>query len=331
MSLTVMDGRCSTRQSNLRTTAVNPPRVEVIAIRDSDGPTDITVYINGQQAPTDEYVIDAGTGWNWDEWLEQRDANIAIASPGCLPHLIDAYDNPPSGHYIEERDDTDWLHGIPHEILYPPLTRLADDAIDWITLDVDRHSNSHDVVLNYLRENLRPGHTLIAHTRASANPRQTDASHMLYAAVADASGTVSAHVMQYRRRRDHGQSTIHLKHEHETHRPAATDGVTARLLAALSPTTSGRAQLWRWSARVTHEAAVRARQRAKTAVGSVIRLRHSHNFGPNIGMVDTVRVVSPRKFQIVTVCEDGRFTNGPTVTAPTRWALAAFDTITPTA
>ena len=93
---------------------MSQPKVEVIVVRDPDGGIGTYVYIDGHPASiTEEYTIDAGSGWQWDEWREHRDRCLAAASPACRAELLDTFTDPPGGNYVEDRDDVDWLDGVP--------------------------------------------------------------------------------------------------------------------------------------------------------------------------------------------------------------------------
>lgn len=89
------------------------PELEVIVVRDPDGPSEIEVFLDGVPVRPTEYVIDAGAGWHWDDWTEARDANLATASPAARTALLSRYDNPPGGQYVEDRDDAPWLDPVP--------------------------------------------------------------------------------------------------------------------------------------------------------------------------------------------------------------------------
>lgn len=89
------------------------PIVESVVVRDPDGPTDVSTFINGQPVKSVEYVIDAGAGHMWEDWVEARDANLAKASsPAVREALLEAYADPPGGEYVEDREYTPWLDGV---------------------------------------------------------------------------------------------------------------------------------------------------------------------------------------------------------------------------
>ena len=85
------------------------PQVEVIVVRDPDGPTEIEVFVSGTPVDSAEYVIDAGSGWQWEDWVEARDENLATASPTVRAALLRHYDDPPGGQYVDDRDDAPWI------------------------------------------------------------------------------------------------------------------------------------------------------------------------------------------------------------------------------
>lgn len=64
------------------------PRVEAVVVRDLDGGVDVQVFIDGAPAPVSEYVVDAGAGWDWDQWKDWRDSCLATASPATQAALL---------------------------------------------------------------------------------------------------------------------------------------------------------------------------------------------------------------------------------------------------
>lgn len=90
------------------------PLVEVLVVRDCDAGTTVQVAVAGQVV-TDvgELHVDAGSGWDWPDWVEHRDECISGASPAMKPHLREAFDDPPGGRYIDGRRGRDWLDGAP--------------------------------------------------------------------------------------------------------------------------------------------------------------------------------------------------------------------------
>ncbi|MGW5147594.1 hypothetical protein [Rhodococcus koreensis] len=96
-------------------------RIEIIVVRDPDGPTEIQLFADGEKV-TDftEYVIDAGAGHMWEDWTATRDENLRIASEGAREVLLEEYDDPPGGEYVEDRETNHWLYGIPDFDDYGP-------------------------------------------------------------------------------------------------------------------------------------------------------------------------------------------------------------------
>ena len=85
------------------------PELELIIVRDPDGGNDVQAFLGGEPIDATEYVIDAGSGIEWESWKETRDRNLAAASPQARAALIPAYDDPPGGSYVEGRDDEPWI------------------------------------------------------------------------------------------------------------------------------------------------------------------------------------------------------------------------------
>lgn len=95
------------------TASAAAPQVEVIVVRDPDGPCEVETFVDGAPVHFTEYVLDAGAGWQWEDWTEARDENLATASPTVRAALLRHYDEPPGGEYIEDRDDAPWLEPVP--------------------------------------------------------------------------------------------------------------------------------------------------------------------------------------------------------------------------
>ncbi|MDV6247025.1 hypothetical protein [Rhodococcus opacus] len=83
--------------------------VEAVIVRDPDGPTSVWVFVGGEPVEAVESCIDAGAGWDWDDWTEHRDEMLAGASPAARELLLTLLDGPPGGVYVEGRDDRPWL------------------------------------------------------------------------------------------------------------------------------------------------------------------------------------------------------------------------------
>lgn len=87
------------------------PRIEIIAVRDPDGDTAITVFVDGRPTSAEVTTIDTSRGWVWKDWTEHRDTSLAAASPACRAALVAIFGNPPGGEYVTGRD-VDWLDGV---------------------------------------------------------------------------------------------------------------------------------------------------------------------------------------------------------------------------
>lgn len=85
---------------------------EVIVVRDPDGGTDVTVLIAGEQLDAEEYLIDAGAGWVWEDWAQHRDDCLGSSSPKAREVLLEAFTDPPGGRYVTDREERVWLDGV---------------------------------------------------------------------------------------------------------------------------------------------------------------------------------------------------------------------------
>ena len=199
-----------------------------------------------------------------------------------------------------------------------------------IAIAVDRDTDTHTFVLDYLRGNLAPTARIVDHNRyATGDGRYTYGwAYALYAAVADQAEQVTAYVLLYQRRFSDGASWIHIKALHETDGPAEYEGVTQRLLGKLTPTDSEYARTWRENARDWHTTRLAATKAARAAVGSVIQLPRSYNYG-RAGAVQVVKVLSPTLFAPAYVGADGHpyVDTGIRLRAPKRWAAEEFETV----
>lgn len=83
--------------------------IEVIVVRDPDGPTEIQVFVDGFPRTVTEYHVDPGAGWTWTDWTRARDDNLANASHAARAALRKVYANPPGGEYISDRGGASWL------------------------------------------------------------------------------------------------------------------------------------------------------------------------------------------------------------------------------
>ena len=80
------------------------PKLELIIVREPDGPTDIYPYLDGVAlSPADvvEYVIDAAAGHTTEDWIQMRDDAVAAASPAVAVQLAAEFTNPPGADEID--------------------------------------------------------------------------------------------------------------------------------------------------------------------------------------------------------------------------------------
>lgn len=79
-------------------------KIEVVVIRDPDGYNDVTIYRDGEPLRADEYyeyLIDAGAGHEYSDWLAYRYECMSQASESLRPRLTTLFDDPPGRKYIE--------------------------------------------------------------------------------------------------------------------------------------------------------------------------------------------------------------------------------------
>ncbi|MEU8899474.1 hypothetical protein [Nocardia sp. NPDC048505] len=95
-----------------RPTTPTPALVEVVVVRDPDGPNVAVVLVDGIRCPAVQFDIDAGAGWTWSDWKDARDVNLNAASPAARDALLDLYRLPPGGRYLWDRGDAGWLDGV---------------------------------------------------------------------------------------------------------------------------------------------------------------------------------------------------------------------------
>ncbi|WP_040713630.1 MULTISPECIES: hypothetical protein [Nocardia] len=190
-------------------------------------------------------------------------------------------------------------------------------------------TDTHRFVLDNLRELLPDGHRVVEHCRTSLGTgRHGGWSYALYAAVADTTTTpvtVSASVVLYLRQHREGASEIVVKHLHETEGPVDHEGVTRRVLQALTPTEDPAACEWRGHAIDHHRAVAEGRRRARDAVGAVIRLDRAYTYGHGVGAVEQVLVVSPTSWRRAEITEGRTVTDSPLLRAAPGWALREFE------
>ncbi len=88
--------------------------IEVVVVRDPDRANEIFVFCDG--APVVDFMefeIDAGSGWQWDDWKASRDHSLRVASAAVRERLLGIYSSPPGDEYIEGKpDDVGWLDGV---------------------------------------------------------------------------------------------------------------------------------------------------------------------------------------------------------------------------
>lgn len=68
-----------------------------VVVRDPDGPTEVPGPDNGEPVEVAESCIDAGAGWDWDDWKEHRGDMLAGASPAAREPMLTLLDGPPAG------------------------------------------------------------------------------------------------------------------------------------------------------------------------------------------------------------------------------------------
>ncbi|MGN2638797.1 hypothetical protein ACTD5D_22040 [Nocardia takedensis] len=228
--------------------------VEVVVVCDElSAQPHVSVYLDGVPVAATSYVIDAGAGWEWEDWREFRDEALSTpSSPACRAELLDVFDDPPGGESMLGRDHTPWLDGVDPEDRFPSRYRLTGART--VVVGVPAGADIHAVARGYLREHLREGHRLLDHHRcpaadAVAPGTTTRWETVLTAAIADPTGKVSAHQLLYRHAPepdgDLGRLRVELAHRHEIEGSPFYRGLDAGLLACLTPAGRGRARRWR--------------------------------------------------------------------------------------
>lgn len=82
------------------------PLVEVLAVRDPDGPVEITAAVLGCLIPdVTEHHVDAGAGWTLQAWRECAAGCVDGASPAMRPYVEAAFADPPGAGYVVGVDD----------------------------------------------------------------------------------------------------------------------------------------------------------------------------------------------------------------------------------
>lgn len=226
--------------------------VEVVVVCDGSAQTHVSVYLDGAPVAATSYVIDAGAGWEWENWREFRDEALSYpSSSACRAELLDVFDDPPGGESVLGRDRTPWLDGVDPEDRFPSRYRLTGARP--VVVSVPAGADIDAVARGYLREHLREGQRLLDHHRvpaadAVAPGTTTRWETVLTAAIADPNGEVSAHQLLYRHAPDPGDTRrvrVELAHRHEIQGSPFYRGLDAGLLACLTPAGRGRARRWR--------------------------------------------------------------------------------------
>ncbi|MFD6104202.1 hypothetical protein ACFWFQ_16215 [Nocardia salmonicida] len=228
------------------------PTIEVVVVRDPSSQTSVSVYVDGVAMDCQSVDIDAGRGWEWEDWREFRDATLAEpSSPACRAELIDVFDDPPGGEYVMGRERTHWLDGVAPEDRLASRYRLTGPRTLAVTVPADTDLNTF--ALTYLREHLPQGHRLLHHAHTPAADTITTGAttswdRVLTAAVADTAGETTAHQLLYRRARsaDTDRARVELAHRHENEGSDYFRGLDPRLLTPLTPATRSRARVWRY-------------------------------------------------------------------------------------
>jgi hypothetical protein len=86
--------------------------VEVLIVRDPDGPTAVTTAVAGVAAAplgVQETHVDAGAGWQCEDWTRHREQALQGASEVLYDAVVAAFSDPPGGQYVEGRDERPWL------------------------------------------------------------------------------------------------------------------------------------------------------------------------------------------------------------------------------
>lgn len=77
--------------------------IEVLVIRDPDGDDAVQVWADGVLAADAIItVVDAGRGWEFDDWARNAcDAGLAATTPAARRAIFRAYLDPPGSEYIQ--------------------------------------------------------------------------------------------------------------------------------------------------------------------------------------------------------------------------------------
>lgn len=85
------------------------PVLEVLTVRDPDGPTHVEALVLGRSVSTVEVSVDAGAGWAWADWCAHRKASFARVSEAFRPTVLEAFTDPPGGRYVCGRGEDPWV------------------------------------------------------------------------------------------------------------------------------------------------------------------------------------------------------------------------------
>jgi hypothetical protein len=92
-------------------------KVLVIATHNPDGGTEVDVFVDGALVRDDDLEVahvDAGRGYTWEDWTENRDHWLDNArrdhGPRAVSAMQAAFDDPPGGEYIADKpEDAAWI------------------------------------------------------------------------------------------------------------------------------------------------------------------------------------------------------------------------------
>lgn len=109
------------------------PVLEVLTVRDPDGPTHVEALVLGRSVSTVEVSVDAGAGWAWADWCAHREASLARVSEAFRPTVLEAFTDPPGGRYVCGRGEDPWVPqdagGEHHWWIFIERERSADLAV----------------------------------------------------------------------------------------------------------------------------------------------------------------------------------------------------------
>jgi hypothetical protein len=95
-------------EHTLEMPAPTPPRIEILTVRDPDGPTYVQMFVDGvETSGYTEYDVDAGAGHmrsDWDATTAEIKADEAL-TPAFKAAVLAARAEPPGRKYIVDDDD----------------------------------------------------------------------------------------------------------------------------------------------------------------------------------------------------------------------------------